>query len=370
MSAKLKHLLGNEAVGWLAGRLHDAHAAFDRDGFTVRCLAGLEALELKTRAHHIASAMAMYLPASFPEAAAIIVRSLEPEIEATGNTGLSVLRYMPHDRFIEIRGLDHPSAAYAMQEEVTKRFSCEFSIRAFLVRHPEATLERMQGWAVHENAHLRRLASEGLRPRLPWAARVPALVSDPSPVLAVLELLKDDPERYVQRSVANNINDIAKDHPDLAVELCRRWLVDAPPARQWIIGHAMRHQVKRGNKRALALFGHHQSPRIEITDVKLKPKAVQMGGVLEFSFSLVSTARKTQDLAVDYAVHFVKANGGLRPKVFKIGKLALEPGAKASMGGKVSFADMTTRKHYPGHHQLALQINGQPFEIATFAVRR
>ncbi|MGE4249907.1 MAG: DNA alkylation repair protein [Parvibaculaceae bacterium] len=326
----------------------------------------MQALELKERASHIATAMHRCLPAEFPAAAKIVAAALGPEAPPTGENGMGVLRYMPHDSFIERFGLDHPQDAFRLQEEVTRRFSCEYSIRAYLSRYPDLTYARMLAWATSGDTHLRRLASEGMRPRLPWGRRLPGLISDPAPVITVLELLKDDPERYVQRSVANNVNDISKDHPELAVALCARWLPDAPPARLWIIRHAMRHLVKKGHPGALQLMGAGRPPEIRIESITLSPARLKIGDRMRFSVDIVSNARDAQDLVVDFVIFYLKARGNVSPKVFKLATISLAAGERATLKSSLSFADMTTRKHYPGSHRLALQVNGTAFELAVF----
>lgn len=366
MAEPLKNLLNKDAVRWLADSLASAYPAFEHAGFSRAAMEGLAQLELKPRAAHIARCMGQFLPPYFPEAARIVAASLGPVVETTGETGLSVLRYFAHDSFIEQFGLEHPEASFALQSEVTKRASCEFSIRAFLLRHPEKTLAMMQAWAGSEDAHHRRLASEGIRPRLPWAQRLPQFIKNPAPVIAILELLKDDPARYVQRSVANNINDISKDHPELAVELCEQWLVGASESRQWIVKHALRDLVKKGHRGALALMGGGETPEINISDVKLSSENPRIGDRFSFAVTIRSTAPKPQDLIADFVVHYVKANGKTAPKVFKLAKIRLEPGEEQTLRSSMSLADMTTRKHRPGRHRLSLQVNGQPFELAGF----
>lgn len=366
MAEPLKHILNEAAVRWLAESLAAAHPLLDKRAFIAASLDGLESLDLKARAAHIAGAMRTHLPADFPEAARIVAASLGPEVPPTGETGVMVLRYMPHDCFIALHGLGHPEDAFLLQEQLTRRFTSEFSIRCFIERYPLQTLERLRRWARDPDPHLRRLVSEGTRPRLPWAPRLRAFQQDPAPVVALLELLKDDPVRYVQRSVANSINDIGKDHPELAVALCRRWLVKAPPGRQWIVKHAMRDIVRKGRPEALALFGAGKAPKVAIGHIKLTPARVKKGGLLRFSFDLTSKSASRQTLVVDYIVHFVKANGRGRPKVFKLAKLALEAGGTVALSGKISFADLTTRKHYPGLHRLEAQINGKVYPLGRF----
>ena len=282
--------------------------------------------------------------------------------------GLKTLRYLPYVTFVQKFGLDDYEAAIRIQAELTKRFTAEFSIRVFLERYPVSTYAQMMVWAQDDNAHLRRLASEGLRPRLPWAPRLRAYQHDPRPVLAVLKLLKDDPERYVQRSVANNLNDIAKDHPSLALETCRRWSEDASAGRAWTIRHALRGLVKAGNGEAIRILGGEESPRVRIQKAAISLRKVAMGEAVQFSFEVESMARGPQRLLIDYAVHYVKANGRTRPKIFKLRTLTMQPGDKAVLSATVSFASMTTRRHYPGHHRIDVVINGEAHSLGEFEV--
>lgn len=365
---RLRDLFDASLVRELAAELARADPAFDAAGFVALGIDGLDRLELTQRARQLADAMHQCLPRPFARAAETIVASLGPEILPTGENGLAPLRYMPHVYFVEKYGLEDFETAMRAQYELTKRFSAEFSIRSFLVRHPEATYARLLEWTQDDNAHVRRLVSEGTRPRLPWAPRLTAFQKDPRPVVKLLELLKDDPARYVQRSVANNLNDISKDHPETAAEVCRRWSADAPSGRAWIVRHALRSLVKSGHKGALTILGTGAAPEVALGDVTIAPATVQLGGTLRFSFGITSTARTDQALTIDYAVHFVKANGDTRPKVFKLRRITLRPSATAVLGGTISFQDMTTRRHYPGRHRIELLINGVAHPIAEFDV--
>ncbi|WP_437318744.1 DNA alkylation repair protein [Sorangium sp. So ce385] len=370
MADRLKDLFDERAVRSIARDLRAAHPGFDERAFARGCLAGLADLGLTGRAAHIADVMHQHLPQPFPRAARVIVTSLGPELPRSDAFGLEPLRYMPHVFYVAKRGLDHFEDAMTAQYELTKRFSAEFSIRSFLTRHPDATARRLRAWAADPNVHVRRLVSEGTRPRLPWAPRLRAFQRDPGPVIDLLELLKDDPERYVQRSVANNINDISKDHPAIAASLCRRWLDDAPPGRRWIVRHALRSLVKKGDRGALEALGFGEEPSVEIAAASLSPRSVKLGGALRFAFEIASTAPRGQELLVDCAVHFVKANGATRPKVFKLRKLALPPAGRAEISGKVSFEEMTTRRHYPGLHRIDVLINGVARPLGQFEVIR
>ena len=227
---KLKDFFDEKLVREIASSISRAYPNFDAAGFVRSGLDGLDRLELLERGWHLAEALQRYLPQPFPKAADVLVASLGPEHPGSDQFGMAPFRYLPHVSFVQKYGLDDFEAAMRAQYELTKRFSAESSIRAYLVKYPEETYERLVEWARDENVHVRRLVSEGSRPRLPWAPRLSAFVQDPQPVIALLELLKDDPERYVQRSVANNLNDIGKDHSEIAVGVCRRWSVGASPA--------------------------------------------------------------------------------------------------------------------------------------------
>ena len=364
----LKEVFDRVLVQEIAVELRHAHSPFDAAAFVERSMNGLDQLELTARAAHIADALHAFLPQPFARAAAVIEASLREEIPATGENSLTALRYLPHILFVKQYGLEDYAAAIQTQAELTKRFTAEFSIRAFLERYPVTTYAQMLIWARDSNAHLRRLASEGLRPRLPWAPRLRAYQKDPRPVLAVLELLKDDPVRYVQRSVANNLNDIAKDHPALAIETCRRWAQDAPAARTWTIRHALRSLVKSGNREAIRILGVEEKPLVRIHDITLSLQRVALGEVVRISFGVESLAHAPQRLLVDYAVHFRKSNGTARPKVFKLRTLTMQPGEKIVFSAAVSFAAMTTRHHYPGHHRIDALFNGIAHPLGEFEV--
>jgi 3-methyladenine DNA glycosylase AlkC len=202
-----------------------------------------------------------HLPSRYADAVAVLLQSLTPPLDRTDDFGLAGFFYLPHVYFVATYGLDAEhndgkdpfEVSMQAQYEITRRFSAEFSMRPFLIRHPERTLARLLEWTRDADPHVRRLCSEGARPRLPWAIRIPGFIRDPRPALPILEALKDDPNLYVRRSVANHLGDIAKDHPELALDLCQRWLEGASAERRWLIRHALRHPARKGMKRALQL---------------------------------------------------------------------------------------------------------------------
>jgi 3-methyladenine DNA glycosylase AlkC len=365
----LKDFFDRTRIASIAQGLSRVHPALPQRAFVRECLVDFAELTLTQRAARIADVMRRHLPDDYEQAVALLIASLGEVLPGTDSFGMAPFRYLPHVTYVARYGLEHFESSMRAQLELTQRFSAEFSIRHFLVRYPEATHARLLAWSDHPSPHVRRLVSEGTRPRLPWAARLAAYQRDPSPVLILLERLKDDPERYVQRSVANNLNDIAKDHPNLVVDVCRRWLVDATPARQWVVGHALRSLVKQGNRGALELLGAAAAPSVVVESVQLAPRRVRLGGSLRLSLELRSTAASAQQLIADYVVHFVKANGERRPKVFKLKRLTLAAGAQVRLEASVSFAQMTTRKHYAGVHRVELSVNGERFELAEFVVQ-
>lgn len=259
--SSLAELLGGEAVACLAHNLKLVHPAFAGDAFQRAARKGLAPLSILRRGEHLAGVLRAHLPPCYEDAVAVLLRSLTPPLTATDDNGLGVFFYLPHVCFVAAYGLDAEGnrgrdpfeVSMTAQYELTRRFSAEFSLRTFLIHQPERTLARLLEWTRDPDPHVRRLCSEGARPRLPWAQRIPALVADPRPVLPILEALKDDPELYVRRSVANHIGDIAKDHPALAFDLCQRWLAGASAERKWLIRHAVRHPAKHGVKAALRL---------------------------------------------------------------------------------------------------------------------
>lgn len=257
----LGDLLDREAIDCLTHNIGLVHPKFDGESFQCAARAGLKPLAILQRGQHLARALRAHLPARYSDAVEILIRSLTPPMTDTDELGLGGFFYLPHVSFVAAYGLDAEhnggrdpfEVSMRAQYEITRRFTAEFSMRPYLIKWPERTLARLMEWTRDPDPHVRRLCSEGARPRLPWAMRIPAFIKDPRPVLPILETLKDDADLYVRRSVANHIGDIAKDHPQLAFEICARWLDGAAAERKWMIRHAVRHPAKKGVKEALRL---------------------------------------------------------------------------------------------------------------------
>ncbi len=269
--------------------------------------------------------------------------------------------------FVGCYGLDHFDLSLDALQFFTRFGSSEFAIREYLRRDLKRTLKVMKRWSRDENEHVRRLASEGSRPRLPWSFRLEALVTDPSPAASILENLRADPSLYVRKSVANHLNDISKDHPDWMLAKLKSWDL-AHPHTQWIAKRAARTLIKAGHQPALHLFNFGGKPAVKLTDFKVTPARLKLGQALEFSFSLTSTTRKAQSLAVDYVIHYVKASGDTSPKVFKLRELTLAAGETQDIRKRQTIRNFTTRKHHAGRHRVEIQINGRILAQGQFVL--
>lgn len=366
MAEPLKNSFGPDVPERIGSMIAAVHPAFDRAAFVTLALDGFDALELTPRARQIARALARYLPADFAQAAPLLKASLGPLTDSDELTGMETFIYLPHVFYVADHGLDHFDAAMDLQYELTQRFTAEFSIRAYIQRHPERTLTTLRRWAADPSPHVRRLVSEGTRPRLPWASRLPEFQRDPTPVIELLELLKDDPALYVRRSVANNLNDIGKDNPDALVETCRRWWTDATPEREWLIRHALRSTIRRGDPGALGIVGAGDATGLTVTASSVAPAEPAIGDSVTVTVTVINESPATRVVMLDLRVHFVKADGRPSPKVFKGASFDLAPGAEREVRKRISLKQHTTRTHYPGRHEVEVIVNGATSPIGGF----
>jgi 3-methyladenine DNA glycosylase AlkC len=332
---------------------------FERKRFLQLTLEGLEDRELMDRMRQTAIALGATLPGDYRTQLAAILQ-LAPRV------GHSFVGVALCD-FVARFGLDDPEASLDALRILTRYGSAEFAVRPFIVRDQTPTLAVMETWARDPDEHVRRLASEGSRPRLPWGLRLAALVRDPSPTEPILELLKADPALYVRKSVANHLNDIAKDHPAWVIARATAW-DRSNPHTAWIVKHALRTLIKKAHPPALALLGVGGAPKIRIPRFTVSPRRVALGGRIALTAELTSTVQTEQRLAIDYVVHYVKARGGNAAKVFKW-KVASLPGKASLVLNKSQLVqDFTTRRHHPGVHQIELQINGRRLAKTSFVL--
>lgn len=354
-------------VNQLADNIARIWDAFERDAFVDAILPQLSALSFGDRNSLIADALHKHLPDDFQRAAQILVNALDPEPASDSLSGFDGFIVMPQCLFISRYGLDDFDTSINALYEMTKRFTAEGDIRAFIEKYPAKTMAFLHRLTQDPSPFARRLASEGTRPRLPLFSRLPKFQSDPLPVIALLEKLKTDSNLMVRRSVANNLNDIAKDNPDIVVETLERWQESDPsPEMTWIISHALRSLLKEGHPGALNLMGYNPDAKISVSEVKLNNEMPAIGEEVEFSFTVTSRENKASKIMVDYLVYFMKANGKQAPKVFKAAKKTLTAGKTITITKKHSFQQRSTRKHYSGVHFLEVQINGTKYTRADF----
>jgi 3-methyladenine DNA glycosylase AlkC len=368
MAEALKNYYGPDVPARIAGMITEVDSSFDQDAFLADALDGYQTLELTPRAWQIADALGRHLPQDYERAIETLIASLGPKLEVAELTGMDVFVYLPHVFFVAKFGVDHFEPSMRAQYELTQRFTAEYSIRVFLERYPRQTLARLREWASDANVHVRRLVSEGTRPRLPWAPRLRAFQSDPRPVLELLDLLKDDPELLVRRSVANNLNDIGKDNPAALIETCRRWMKDATPDRSWLVRHALRSAVKRGDPEALELLGFLPATGIQVSKIRIAPAVASIGDSVTFTVDLSNEGSITMPLLIELRVHFVKSNGRSSPKVFALKELKLQPHGSARLTKQISIAQHTTRTHYPGEHRVEVLVNGRTIGTGVFDI--
>ncbi|ARU60762.1 hypothetical protein CBW65_06405 [Tumebacillus avium] len=360
--AELKAVYHEEFLRGFGEKVRAVYGAFDVDGFVAAVLeAPWETLELKARMRRITERLGQFLPSRYEEALAVLFAVEE------GCTGLPYL-FFPD--FVEVYGQAEEDWELSMQAlaRFTKLSTAEFAVRPFLLREPERMMAQMTIWAQDENEHLRRLASEGCRPRLPWGQALPMFKRDPAPVLQLLELLKADPSLYVRKSVANNLNDIAKDHPQLVIETARRWL-GVHPLTDWIVRRGCRTLVRQADPEVMQLFGYADTAEGDalVTQASLSaaPATVRIGENCELQYALQIREGEQVKIRVEYGIDFVKKRGVSR-KLFLLSDKTVPGGATLSGVRTHKWADLSTRRHYPGEHRIVLLVNGQ--EAAAAAV--
>ena len=363
MADALKDQYGLEIPRKIAKMIKAVHPKFSDQEFLKTASKNYLKLNLMQRGHALAAALKQHLPNDFERATAILSKSLGPRLDQTESTGMSSFLYMPHIFFCSTYGLEHFDTAMQLQYELTQRFTAEFSIRKFIIADQDRTLKLLKKWAKDPSEHVRRLVSEGIRPRLPWAERLRKFQQDPRPVIELLNLLKDDSSLYVRRSVANCLNDISKDNPEIFYQTIKSWSKPNCAKRTWLINHALRTAIKRGEPEALKVLGYDKKPQLQITKISITPSTIKIGANCQITVNLKNKLSKAQEILIDLKINYVKANGRSNPKVFKLTKIKLDPLSTSIISKKISFKQLTTRKHYPGCHRFDLIINGCAFKL-------
>jgi len=357
MAEQLKLWYNELLIDKISIAIKQEYSNFNTNSFKVRILnENWEDLELKERMHRITECIHSHLPFAY-NLQINILNNVAPKFN-----GLTAIIF---PNFVEKYGLDYFDISIQALEDYTTYSTSEFAIRPFIVNYPNKTMKKMLGWANHKNHHIRRLASEGCRPLLPWALKLRGFVNDPSPILPILHILKADHEDYVYRSVANNLNDISKHHPQLVIDICTNWLKTNNKNTQWLVKHALRTLLKKGNQDAMKLFGFGNVNGIKIENFKLTSEIIRIGNSTTFNLKIINK-KYAAKFRIEYCVYYLKKNGSHSQKVFQIKETKLIENEKLELTKKISFKNLTTRKHYAGKHYLSLKINGNELAKISF----
>jgi 3-methyladenine DNA glycosylase AlkC len=319
--------------------------------------------ELKQRMRHIAETLNKHLSGAFKTQVKTIL-ALIKELRKSGAKEES-FEYMFLPDFVEVYGLERFETSVKAFEKITQFTSCEFGVRPFLLKYPARMMAQMTAWSNHKNSMVRRLSTEGCRPMLPWAMGIPHLKKDPTPILPILKKLRNDDSESVRRSVANNLNDVSKNQPEVVIGFAKKWLGESPEV-DWVVKHACRTLLKQGNMELMSLFGFGSVEDIQIDGFQIITPTVRIGEYFEFSFKLLNRVDSVIKLRLEYGLYFQKANGSLSRKVFKISEKEYAANSSTDINRKQHFKVITTRKLHLGLHQVSLIVNGVELERYDF----
>jgi len=350
-----KNFIDARAIQELGASVSAAHPAFDLDAFVQQASDGLHALELKARVAHVSRALRDHLPDDWPHALDVLLRALPQPLPDTTDLKQG-FGLWPVLHCVQVFGLQHPEQSLDALPAMTRRYTADFALRPYLTQHPELAWERVDSWVDDPDVHVRRLCSEGTRPRLPWGMRLRESVRDPSRGLAVLDRLVDDDEPYVRTSVGNHLNDVSKDHPERAVQVARTWLERPSPGRRWIVRRGLRTLVKKGDAAALELLGYGP-PRGQLQDLHAHPEPARIGQHTQLAATLLPDV--DQRWLIDWIIRAPRADGSLGHRVLKGKKLSVRAGQPTTLTQRLSLKPVTTRVTRPGRWEVAVQVNGQ-----------
>lgn len=366
MSNLLKDIYSPAFFARFADVLNQTLPTFDKKKFLCSFIGDAwQQKELKERMRHTSTVLHKFLPDDFAASTEIIERTIK-KLRQNPITESS-FEFMFFPDYIEIYGIDDFETSVKAIEFTTQFVSCEFAVRPFILKYGDRMIARMQQWSLHSSHKVRRLSSEGIRPRLPWAMALPALKRDPTPILPILENLKGDESEFVRRSVANNLNDIAKDNPAIVLSIAKNWKGLSEETDK-ILKHGCRTLLKAGHPQVLKHFGYYGN-KISIASFKIITPKVKLGQSLKFSVGLKNDSKKTEIARLEYGLYYKRLNGRLAKKVFKISERKLLPGEKIVIERRQNFKTITTRKFYPGRHQLSIIINGKEIEMKSFELQ-
>ncbi|HTF80897.1 MAG TPA: DNA alkylation repair protein [Cytophagales bacterium] len=357
MADPLKEMFNGPFYERLSLELNKVYPGFSTEAFLSDALMELEGRALNQRMRHTATLLRQYLPSNYEQTLSILYQVIQRLPK-----GYTTLVFPD---FVSLYGLEHFEASMAALKYFTSFGSSEFAVRVFLKSDFDRTLHVMKTWAEDDDVHVRRLASEGSRPRLPWSFKLDRVIQDPYITRPILETLKSDKELYVRKSVANHLNDISKDHPDYVLKLLKEWHGDTKET-QWIIKHGARTLLKQGHQEVLQLFGVAHSEYLTLHKFELANASVCLGQELEFSYDVTNHSMDPVPVRMEFEMHFLKKGGYPTKKVFKIGERVVAPQETLTIRKKYSFKPITTRKYYLGQHAISILINGKALEAKPF----
>lgn len=359
MAEELRNVFDEQFINELANRIRGEYSTFDHPLFhSLIFNENWNEFALKQRVRHITVCLHQTFSMNYTEVLELL-KKIAPFFQS-GLTGIIFPDY------VEVYGLEQWNESIDALEYFTQFSTAEFAVRPFIIKDQPRMMKQFLTWSKHPNEHVRRLASEGSRPRLPWGIALSSLKHDPTPIFPILENLKEDPSLYVRKSVANNLNDISRDHPEQVLKIARKWYGENEKTN-WIIKKGIRTLMKQGNQQALELFGFAGNSNLKVEKLNVTEE-LHIGDTLSFSFQLSSTDQMPIKLRIEYAIHFVKANGKHSAKLFKITESIIRPGESKDYTKDHSFKNLTTRKHYPGQHSLSIVVNGETKAVETFIV--
>jgi 3-methyladenine DNA glycosylase AlkC len=363
MSTLLKDLYSQSFYNQLSIPFKNSIPGFDKKSFLNKIFTpAFKEYELKERMAHTAHVLHHFLPKDYSKAAPLLIELIEA-IKKEGPVASSI-EYLFLPEYIYLYGLDHYKESVLAMEQVTQFISCEFAVRHFIVRYEAKMIPQMLKWSTHTSLHVRRLATEGCRPRLPWAMALPSLKKDPTPILPILENLKKDSCEVVRRSVANNLNDISKDNPDIAIAIAKKWKNQSPETNA-IIKHGLRSLLKAGHPEVLKYY-QLNADNLTIDRFIIKNKKVKIGDHLEFEACITNNGKKKVTVRLEYAIHYLRNNGSLSKKVFKISEREIAAKEKWEITRRQSFKLITTRSFYKGKQKVSMIINGSESNALSF----
>ncbi|MBT30318.1 MAG: DNA alkylation repair protein [Thalassobius sp.] len=364
MAELLKDIFSPSFIEVFAKDLKEIYPDFDGVKFSEKVFDKVwESKELKQRMRHITEVLHTFLPQNYRASADIICKLVSYYLQNGHGENTLAFCFLPD--YIELYGIDDLEASQKAMELITQFITCEFAVRPFIIKYEKEMVKQMTLWSKHPHKNVRRFASEGIRPRLPWAMALPSFKKDPTDILPILENLKNDSSEFVRRSVANNLNDISKDNPEVVIEIFRSWK-GISKETDWVIKHGSRTLLKQGDKEVLELFGLGHDASIELSEFQLLEDSVKVGNDIYFQFNVKNNSKENKTIRLEYAVYFNKANGQLSKKVFKISEREFAEFESLNYKRKLSFKIITTRKYYPGVHKVAMIANGKEHESLNF----